>query len=92
MTSFRFAEVNNHSEPYQTIREALVSIMYHLNPRQLRRRAVPRAGAVLTPTGDNLASVLDGLLSGPDREAVIAMETALRQAIPDLCGFAVRPV
>lgn len=58
----------------------------------MRKRAIPTAGAVLTSTGDNLASVLDGLLSGPDREAVVEMERVLHDAIPSLQGFAVRPV
>lgn len=92
-TSFLVAQQHNRLEPYQALRSAFSSrSIYHLDPRQMRKRAIPTAGAVLTSTGDNLASVLDGLLSGPDREAVVEMERVLHDAIPSLQGFAVRPV
>jgi predicted ATPase len=93
ISSFRLAQTNNCTDPFEAIRAALASgSIYHLDPSQLRARSVPTAGAVLTPTGDNLASVLDGLLSGPDREAVVEMERVLHDAIPGLKGFAVRPI
>lgn len=76
----------------EQISNALTSrSIYRLDPRLLRSRSVPEAGAILTPTGDNLASVLDGLITGPDRDIVVAMEKALHEALPSLKGFAVRP-
>jgi predicted ATPase len=47
---------------------------------------------VLTPTGDNLAAVLDRLISGPDRTAIIRLEEALHKAIPTLRGIALPTV
>jgi predicted ATPase len=41
---------------------------------------------VLSPSGNNLAAVLDALMTGPDRAAVTAMEAALHSAIPTLRG------
>lgn len=64
---------------------------YRFDADALRSRAVPTAGAVLSPTGDNLAAVLDGLISGPDRRAVVALESALHDAIPTLNGLSVPP-
>jgi predicted ATPase len=64
---------------------------YRLDPDSLRMPAIPTAGAVLSPTGDNLAAVLDGLISGPDRRAVVALESALNEAIPTLNGLSVPP-
>lgn len=46
---------------------------------------------MLSSQGDNLAAVLDGLLSGPNRGAVNDMEEALRDAIPTLTGFSTPP-
>jgi predicted ATPase len=57
-----------------------------LDPDALRRRAVTRPGLVLSPSGNNLAAVLDALMTGPDRAAVTAMEAALHSAIPTLRG------
>lgn len=40
--------------------------------------------AVLSPSGDNLVTVLDALLTGPDRDAVRGLEDALRDAVKSL--------
>lgn len=80
-------------EAATTARDAIRSSgVYKLAPRSLRSGAVPTPDAILSETGDNLAAVLDGLISGPDREAVLAMEASLQAALPNLRGFAVRPV
>lgn len=63
---------------------------YRLEPAALRRPAIPRAGAVLSPTGDNLVAVLDRLLSGPDRGKVAELEDELQRAVPTLRGIALR--
>lgn len=65
---------------------------YRLNPDLLRSPAVPTPDAVLSATGDNLAAVLDRLISGPDRSAIARLEQALHEAVPTLRGIALRTV
>lgn len=65
---------------------------FRLNPDLLRRPAVPTPDAVLSATGDNLAAVLDRLISGPDRSAITRLESALQDAIPTLKGIALRTI
>lgn len=65
---------------------------YRLNPDLLRSPAVPTPDAVLTATGDNLAAVLDRLITGPDRSAIARLEQALHEAVPTLRGIALRTV
>lgn len=65
---------------------------YRLNADHLRRPAVPTPDAVLSATGDNLAAVLDRLISGPDRSAITRLESALQDAIPTLRGIALRTI
>ncbi|MCI0377261.1 MAG: ATP-binding protein [Gemmataceae bacterium] len=59
---------------------------YHLNPALLRTIAPPEQNPVLTPTGDNLAAVLHGLLIGPDRDAIISLEKQINAAITTIKG------
>ncbi|HEY0138409.1 MAG TPA: AAA family ATPase [Nannocystis sp.] len=63
---------------------------YRLDPDALRTPAVPEPDAVLTPSGDNLVAVLDRLISGPDRTAIVNLEQKLHEAIPTLRGIALR--
>lgn len=65
---------------------------YRLNPEHLRRAAPTSRDAVLAPTGDNLAAVLDRLISGPDRTAIVRLEQALHEAIRTLRGIALPTV
>jgi len=65
---------------------------YRLNPDLLRSPAVPTPDAVLSTTGDNLAEVLDRLITGPDRSAIARLEQALHDAVPTLRGIALRTV
>jgi len=65
---------------------------YRLSPDLLRTPAVPTPDAVLTATGDNLAAVLDRLITGPDRSAIARLEQALHEAIPTLRGIALRTI
>lgn len=73
--------------PFPEAAKALVSHeRLRLDPDDLRKRTVTKPGLVLSASGDNLAGVLDALMTGPDREAVTAMEAALHMAIPTLRG------
>lgn len=65
---------------------------YRLNPEHLREAAVPTPEAVLAATGENLAAVLDRLITGPDRNAIVRLENALHDSIPTLRGIALRTV
>lgn len=65
---------------------------YRLSPDLLRSPAVPTPDAVLSATGDNLAAVLDRLISGPDRSAITRLEQALTEAVPTLRGIALRTI
>lgn len=65
---------------------------YRLDPNAIRRPSAPAASPVLTPSGDNLASVLDALISGADRTAIQSLEQDLRTAIPTLHGIALRTI
>ncbi len=65
---------------------------YRLNPDLLRTPSVPTPDAVLSATGDNLAAVLDRLITGPDRSAIARLEQALHEAIPTLRGIALRTI
>lgn len=63
---------------------------YRLDPDALRTPAVPQPDAVLSPSGDNLVAVLDRLISGPDRTAIVELERKLHAAIPTLRGISLR--
>lgn len=45
---------------------------------------------MLSPSGDNLVAVLDRLISGPDRTAIVELERNLNAAIPTLRGISLR--
>jgi predicted ATPase len=63
---------------------------YRLDPDALRTPAVPQPDAVLSSSGDNLVAVLDRLISGPDRTAIVELERNLHAAIPTLRGISLR--
>ena len=75
-------------EPFTTVLAGLPR--YRLDPDALRTPAVPEPDAVLNPSGDNLVAVLDRLISGPDRTAIVNLEQKLHEAIPTLKGIALR--
>lgn len=66
------------------------SSKYRLDSGALRRPSQLSAKPHLSPSGDNLAAVLDTLLTGPDRHAVLAIEEALQKAVPTVSGVALR--
>lgn len=63
---------------------------YHFDTRDLRKPSAPELAPMLSPSGDNLAAVLDDLLTGPDREAARALESSLCEAFPALSGIALK--
>ncbi len=74
--------------PVSWIGDALSSSEeYRLVPDNLRMSAQAESHPTLTMSGDNLASVLNSLLTGPDRSAVIELENKLHEAIPTLQGL-----
>ncbi|WAS96899.1 AAA family ATPase [Nannocystis punicea] len=79
----QFAHVN-----FDTLDSLATAPRFRLNPESLRTPALTSRDAVLSATGDNLAAVLDRILSGPDRTAIARLETALHAAIPTLSGIA----
>jgi len=62
-----------------------------LEPRMMRQTTKPSPGARLVASGENLAGILDGLLAGPDRDAVLAFERDLNLMIPSLKGISTPP-
>jgi predicted ATPase len=66
------------------------SPVYRFEPIALRRFSPPLPNPTLSPQGDNLAAVLDALVTGPDRRAREEMENHLRDAVGNLTGFALR--
>ena len=60
---------------------------YRLNPDAMRTAAKAETHPSLSASGDNLASVLNSLLTGPDRAAVVELENKLHEAIPTLRGL-----
>jgi predicted ATPase len=77
------------TEEEQTLLRVLgTSQILRLDPDALRKAAVPQAKTVLSPSGDNLAAVLDRLIAGPDRSAIAHLESALHDAVPTLRGVA----
>ncbi len=77
----------------QAVTVALTSSLeFHFDPEKMAGPSVPQANDSLSPSGDNLAGVLDNLLSGPDRSAFAALEKDLHAAIPTIQGIALPPV
>jgi len=75
-------------EPIDWLCEALSSTEeYRLIPDAMRNPAKAESHPSLTTSGDNLASVLNSLLTGPDRLAVVELERKLHEAIPTLRGL-----
>jgi predicted ATPase len=73
---------------HQKVAEALTSTgKYQLDTSLLRKPCAIAPDPVLAPDGSNLVAVLDAIASGPDRDAITALEENLRQAIPTLRGI-----
>ena len=64
---------------------------HHLSTDALRATSVPEPGDVLSPSGDNLAAVVDAILGGPDRDVRAQFEDELHAIIPTLKGVSTPP-
>ncbi len=80
-------------QPYFGIAQTLASsVEYRFDPDKLCETSIPEAQAILHPSGDNLASVLDAMHNSPDRKPFQALEKSLHEAVPTLDGITLPPV
>ena len=63
-----------------------------LDADQLRSNAERKPDPILASNGGNLVAVLDSILTGPDRQAILELEDALRREIPTLDGISLQPL
>jgi predicted ATPase len=83
----RILEIEKWS-PLRAVAESFSSSeKYHLSPEAMPQPAAITTNPVLSPNGDNLAAVLDALVTGPDRSAIIKIEDYLRQHIKTVTGL-----
>jgi predicted ATPase len=68
-------------------KELKISTPYHFSPSEMRVPAKAIPSPVLSSRGENLAAVLNSMLTGPDRHAVNELENSIHQAIPTLRGI-----
>lgn len=64
--------------------EILTTERYRLEPDFLRLESELRPGPVLDAHGMNLPGVIDAIMTGPNREAILSVEAALKSAFPSL--------
>ena len=62
------------------------SAIYKFDPAAARTPSPP-TGGLLNARGDNLAAVLDALVTGPERASFDALEKTLTKTFPDLSGI-----
>lgn len=67
------------------------SVEYHFDPEQLHKPSIPQPGILLSPSGANLAAVLDVMQNSPDRSAFDAVQRSLHEAVPTLGGIVLPP-
>lgn len=78
---------NPSSGPIRHVLEALRSSKtFQLNPQAMRAPVQATASPSLAENGSNLAAVLQEMLSGPDRQAILDLEAKLHEAIPTIKG------
>lgn len=74
------------------VRQALSSsVEYRFDPQVLSKPSVPQAGQALSPTGDNLAAVLDVMQNSAARASFQNLQEALQQAVPSISGIVLPP-
>lgn len=79
---------NGSSADLLTIQDMLrVSEPFRFSPPEMRKPSAATPHPVLSARGENLAAVVNALLTGPDREAVTELERSLHEAIPTLRGL-----
>ncbi|HYT93174.1 MAG TPA: AAA family ATPase [Gemmataceae bacterium] len=74
---------------FSTVEAISSTTKYCLDPDAMRAEVPLESDPVLSSSGANLAAVLDAILSGPDRQAVLGLEQALHEAIQSIRGVAV---
>jgi predicted ATPase len=80
------------NQPYQAIASELrATEEYRFDPDKLCEPSIPEPEPILKSSGDNLASVLDGLQNNPDRSGFAALERDLHAAIPTIQGITLPP-
>ena len=79
---------NGSSADLLSIQDMLrVSEPFRFSPPEMRKPSAATPHPVLSARGENLAAVVNALLTGPDREAVTELERSLHEAIPTLRGL-----
>ncbi len=74
-------------DQYREVLDALQSsAMFQLDPVATRMPVPAATNPSLDAKGRNLAAVLQAMLSGPDRQAILDLESKLHEAIPTLKG------
>jgi predicted ATPase len=68
------------------------TVKYQLDPEALRSTAQPEPSPQLSPTGSNLAAVLENIRTGKDLSAALGLDRTLQEAIPTLSGIALPTV
>src|SRR5947209_18477980 len=80
VTALNQAQAVQQNSPLGLVAESFSSSgKYHLSPEAMHQPSAIATDPLLSPNGDNLASVLDALVTGPDRSAIIKIEEYLRQ-------------
>jgi predicted ATPase len=74
----------NGSDLRQIQNSLHVSEPFRFSPAEMRKPAKAEAVPVLSSRGENLAAVVNALLTSPDRETVTELERSLHEAIPSL--------
>lgn len=83
---------NHHNGDSAAVRQALSSsVEYRFDPEKLPKPSVPQPAAALSPTGDNLAAVLDVMQNSAARASFQSLQDALHQAVPSVSGIVLPP-
>jgi len=67
------------------------TVKYRLQPDRLRTSASIGTNPVLSPSGDNLVSVLDSIMSHPNRKLILGLEEILHREVPTVSSISLVP-
>jgi predicted ATPase len=67
------------------------TVKYRLQPDKLRIDGPIASNPVLSPSGDNLVSVLDAIMTHPNRKLILDLEEILRREVPTVSSISVVP-